>query len=53
MFDDVDVPTYEKKIKEISENFGTSMPFLTRAKNSDNFVTTFGVIDGVSFLRII
>ena len=47
LFDEVMVSTDDKQIVKISKNNGASVPFLRSNKNSDDFATTFDVIDEV------
>ena len=48
IFDDVIVSTDDEKIKQISEGFGASVPFLRSDKNSNEFATTFDVVKEVT-----
>lgn len=47
VFDDVVVSTDDKKIKQISESYGASVPFFRSDKNSDDYATTFEVVKEV------
>ena len=47
LFDEVMVSTDDLEIAEIAKNFGAKVPFIRSEKNSDDFATTFDVIEEV------
>ncbi|WP_435262771.1 pseudaminic acid cytidylyltransferase [Tenacibaculum sp. nBUS_03] len=47
LFDEVIVSTDSQEIAEIAKQYGAKSPFLRSQKNSDNFATTFDVIQEV------
>ena len=47
LFDEVMVSTDDLEIAEIAKNFGAKVPFMRSVKNSDDFATTFDVIEEV------
>ena len=47
LFDEVMVSTDDLEIAEIAKNFGAKVPFIRSVKNSDDFATTFDVIEEV------
>ena len=47
LFDVVMVSTDDDEIKEIAISYGASVPFLRSKKNSDDFATTYDVIEEV------
>lgn len=47
IFDEVMVSTDSKEIATIAERYGASVPFFRSEKNSDDFSTTFDVLDEV------
>ena len=47
LFDEVMVSTDDKEIADIVKNYGAKVPFMRSAKNSDDFATTFDVIEEV------
>lgn len=47
LFDEVMVSTDDEEIAEIAKSFGASVPFLRSEKNSNDFATTFDVINEV------
>ena len=47
LFDEVIVSTDSEEIAEIAKQFGAKIPFLRSEKNSDDFATTFDVIEEV------
>ena len=47
LFDEVMVSTDDSEIAEIAKKFGANVPFIRSAKNSDDFATTFDVIEEV------
>lgn len=47
LFDEVIVSTDNEEIAEIAKQFGAKIPFLRSEKNSDDFATTFDVIEEV------
>ena len=47
LFDEVMVSTDDPEIAEIAEKYGAKTPFLRSKKNSDDFATTFDVIEEV------
>lgn len=47
LFDEVMVSTDDKEIAEIAINYGANIPFLRSADNSNDFATTFEVIEEV------
>lgn len=47
LFDEVMVSTDDDEIASIAKSFGASVPYLRSKKNSDDFATTFNVIDEV------
>ena len=47
LFDEVMVSTDDNEIKEIALKYGAKVPFMRSAKNSDDFATTFNVIEEV------
>ena len=47
LFDEVMVSTDDLEIAEIAKTFGAKVPFMRSVKNSDDFATTFDVIEEV------
>lgn len=47
LFDEVMVSTDDEEIQEIAKKYGAKVPYLRSEKNSDDFATTFEVIDEV------
>jgi pseudaminic acid cytidylyltransferase len=47
LFDEVMVSTEDAEIAEIAKYYGATVPFLRSAKNSDDFATTYDVIEEV------
>ena len=47
LFDEVMVSTDDLEIADIAEKYGAKIPFMRSAKNSDDFATTFDVIQEV------
>ena len=47
LFDEVMVSTDDVEIADIAKKFGAKVPFMRSAKNSDDFATTFDVIEEV------
>jgi len=47
LFDEVIVSTDDPEIEEIAKKYGAKVPFLRSVKNSDDFATTFDVIQEV------
>ncbi|MGJ8591438.1 MAG: pseudaminic acid cytidylyltransferase [Aquaticitalea sp.] len=47
LFDEVMVSTDDVEIAEIAKSYGASVPYLRSKKNSDDFATTFDVINEV------
>ena len=47
LFDEVMVSTDDLEIADIAKKFGAKVPFMRSAKNSDDFATTFDVIEEV------
>jgi|TARA_B110000908_G_C10263909_1_gene461790 N-acylneuraminate cytidylyltransferase len=47
LFDEVMVSTDDEEIAEIAKQYGASVPFMRSQKNSDDFATTFDVIEEV------
>lgn len=47
LFDEVMVSTDDQEIKDIAKSYGANVPFLRSKKNSNDFATTFDVIDEV------
>ena len=47
LFDEVMVSTDDKEIADIAKKYGAKVPFMRSEKNSDNFATTFDVIEEV------
>ena len=47
LFDEVMVSTDDKEIAEVAKSYGASVPYLRSQKNSDDFATTFDVINEV------
>ena len=47
LFDEVMVSTDDGEIAEVAKSFGACVPFLRSEKNSNDFATTFDVIDEV------
>jgi pseudaminic acid cytidylyltransferase len=47
LFDEVMVSTDDLEIAEIAKNFGAKVPFMRSVNNSDDFATTFDVIEEV------
>jgi pseudaminic acid cytidylyltransferase len=47
LFDEVMVSTDDKEIAHIAKKYGANVPFMRSAKNSDDFATTFDVINEV------
>lgn len=47
LFDEIMVSTDDKEIAEIAKQYGAKVPFLRSEKNSDDFATTFDVIEEV------
>jgi N-acylneuraminate cytidylyltransferase len=47
LFDEVMVSTDDIEIVEIAKKYGAKVPFMRSAKNSDDFATTFDVIEEV------
>ncbi|MDB4240604.1 pseudaminic acid cytidylyltransferase [Flavobacteriaceae bacterium] len=47
LFDEVMVSTDDSESAEIAKKFGANVPFIRSAKNSDDFATTFDVIEEV------
>tara|TARA_B110000967_G_C18876037_1_gene558330 strand:+ start:1237 stop:1923 length:687 start_codon:yes stop_codon:yes gene_type:complete len=47
LFDEVMVSTDDEEIAEIAKQYGASVPFMRSKKNSDDFATTFDVIEEV------
>ena len=47
LFDEVMVSTDDLEIAEIAKNFGAKVPFMRSVSNSDDFATTFDVIEEV------
>lgn len=47
LFDEVMVSTDEEEIAKISKTYGASVPFMRSKKNSDDFATTYDVIEEV------
>ena len=47
LFDEVMVSTDDLEIAEIAKNFGAKVPFMRSVKNSNDFATTFDVIEEV------
>tara|TARA_Y100001958_G_C21086831_1_gene441298 strand:- start:208 stop:888 length:681 start_codon:yes stop_codon:yes gene_type:complete len=47
LFDEVMVSTDDPEISEIAKKYGANVPFMRSAKNSDDFATTFDVIEEV------
>ena len=47
IFDEIMVSTDDSQIAEIAENLGVQVPFMRSAKTSDDFSTTFDVVDEV------
>lgn len=47
IFDEIMVSTDSQEIAEVARNFGASVPFFRSDKTSDDFATTFDVIDEV------
>ncbi len=47
LFDEVIVSTDDDDIAEIAKKYGASVPFMRSAKNSDDFATTYDVIEEV------
>lgn len=47
LFDEVMVSTDDEEIAEISKKYGASVPFMRGEKNSDDFATTFNVLEEV------
>ena len=47
LFDEVMVSTDDDEIAAIAKSFGANVPYLRSKKNSDDFATTFDVIDEV------
>lgn len=47
LFDEIMVSTDDKEIAEIAKQYGAKVPFLRSPKNSDDFATTFDVIEEV------
>ena len=47
LFDEVMVSTDDEEIAKIAKQYGASVPFIRSPKNSDDFATTFDVIEEV------
>lgn len=47
LFDEVMVSTDDEEIAEIAKKYGANVPFLRSKKNSDDFATTYDVIEEV------
>ena len=47
LFDEVMVSTDDKEIANIAKEYGAKVPFIRSVKNSDDFATTFDVIEEV------
>ncbi len=47
LFEEVMVSTDDEEIAKIAKQYGANVPFLRSAKNSDDFATTFDVIEEV------
>ena len=47
LFDEIMVSTDDPEIEEIAKKYGAKVPFLRSVKNSDDFATTFDVIQEV------
>ncbi len=47
LFDEIMVSTDDNEIAEIAKQYGAKVPFLRSKKNSDDFATTFDVIEEV------
>ena len=47
LFDEIMVSTDDNEIAEIAKQYGAKVPFLRSEKNSDDFATTFDVIEEV------
>jgi pseudaminic acid cytidylyltransferase len=47
LFDEVMVSTDDLEIADIAKNYGAKVPFMRSVKNSDDFTTTFDVIEEV------
>ncbi len=47
LFDEIMVSTDDNEIAKIAEQYGAKVPFLRSEKNSDDFATTFDVIEEV------
>ncbi|MEN8912614.1 MAG: pseudaminic acid cytidylyltransferase [Polaribacter sp.] len=47
LFDEVMVSTDDAEIAEIAKQYGAKVPFMRSSKNSDDFATTFDVIEEV------
>ena len=47
LFDEVMVSTDDAEIADIAIRYGAKVPFLRSVKNSDDFATTYQVIEGV------